>query len=99
MTNVEILERLSEYAAGLFALCNDIAADIDRYENRAQLLRAEFLTRLRNKEERQNINEEGHAVFILPDKEVKLLPKKLKKTFSTCGYKLLATRREDTGVW
>lgn len=69
MTNAEILERLSDYAAGLFALCNDIAADIDNYESRAQELRVEFLSRLQNRNAEAVKTESQSVLFIGTNKE------------------------------
>lgn len=44
-------------------------------------------------------NNEGHIVFTISQKEVRLLPEKYKKIFRACGFKFTAVRRENTGVW
>ncbi len=49
------------------------------------------------KEEHEN--KEGRIVFTLTEKEVRLLPAKLRKTFRACGFKVCAVRRETTGIW
>ncbi len=87
MTNAEILERLSDYAAGLFALCNDIAADIDNYENRAQLLRAEFLSRIKNQ---YQTNTESQSV-LLPE----IKKEKIKRMLINLDLKGSVRRRND----